>query len=180
MGTRCLRLRQVRLIVRFYFLLGAKNETFLMSRLLLPAEYKPLGLLGQVLELPPLCFFFFSLPCLSSCHPLVFIFVHHWLLFSALFFTLTHPWIRFFRFSSHVYNISHFYLTFVNIGYYSIGYYSALGFLFFSPLSNILPLVFHLFPPLAIIPPWACTRLVRVSAKNAKLQERCKKQRVSF
>ena len=54
--------------------------------------------------------------------PLVFSFSHPWLLFSPGFSLLP-----------------------------TLGYYSALGFLFFPPWAIIQPLVFHFYPPLAKI-----------------------------
>ena len=62
-----------------------------------------------------------SLPCFLLLS-LVFSFSHPWLLFSPGFSLLP-----------------------------TLGYYSALGFLFFPPWAIIQPLVFHFYPPLAKI-----------------------------
>ena len=77
---------------------------------------------------PTLGFLFF--PPLATIQPLVLTSSHPWLLFSPWFSTFTHPWLRFLVFLA-------LFITYSTLGFSlfsTLGYYSALGFIFCPPL----------------------------------------------
>ena len=86
---------------------------------------------------PTLGFLFF--PPLATIQPLVLTSSHPWLLFSPWFSTFTHPWLRFLV-------ILALFMTYPTLGFSlfsTLGYYSALGFLFFQPFVPLVILPLH-------------------------------------